>query len=136
MTVCPELLCFGEVGGIEGGFQFFHGEPQQRFPAGAADDGGDAVGIARDDREIGARRRIGEPRALLPIAQGRQREAIALGEAALAQHQSPPNLRHIDRVPFHRDHPFANGEQPTSLVYTPDIKFSGAATNRSPRNPS
>jgi hypothetical protein len=136
MTVCPDLLCVGEVGGIEGRFQFLHGELQQRFPAGAGDDGGDAVGIARDDREIGARRRIGEPRALLPIAQGRQREAIALGEAALAQHQSPPNLRHIDSVPFHRDHPFANGEQATPLVYTGGIKFSGDVSNRSRRNSS
>lgn len=70
---------------------------------------------------------------MLPIAHGRQRQAKALGEAALAQHQSPPDLRHVDRVSFHRDHPFANGERPTPLVYTGGIKFSG---RRGPPKPA
>ena len=44
-----------------------------------------AFGVARDHGEIGARRLVGLGAALLPIAQGAERDAIARGEFFLRQ---------------------------------------------------
>ncbi len=54
------------------------------------------VRLAVDDEEIGAHGAVRMRAALLPIADARRREAVALGEFVLRQLEPPPQPRHVD----------------------------------------